>query len=123
MKRILLGVLAALVAACALAQTVTTSIALSWIAPTKNTDGSAITGTLTYALYQGTSGGTFTQVATGITGTNTTVASPAAGNCFEVIALEAVSGSTTASAPSNVACAEIPGSPTSVVITWTVTVK
>lgn len=122
MKRIFALLLSSLAACSVLAQTVATSIALSWVAPTTNTDGTTITGTLTYALYQGTKGGTFTQVGTGLTGTNTTVTSASAGNCFELIAVETLAGSTTASAPAGPVCAEVPGSPSGFTVTWTVTV-
>lgn len=53
---------------------------ISWVAPTENSDGTPITGTLTYNLYQGTvppGGGapTMTKVQSGLTSPSATVAS------------------------------------------------
>jgi hypothetical protein len=80
--------------------------ALSWTAPTTNTDGTTITATLTYNLYQGLAGA-LTKVQSGLTGlaaTVTTGLTPGSTQCFAVTAIEAgVEG-----AQSNVACAAIP---------------
>jgi hypothetical protein len=111
MKRSLLAVVLALVSAVALAQTVATSVNLGWKAPTANTDGSAITGTLTYNLYQGPKAGPFVKAASGLTGTSTVVTSLAAGNCFTLTAVEAQGASTTESAPTATVCALVPNSP------------
>jgi hypothetical protein len=46
---------------------------LTWTVPTTNTDGTPITGTITYTVYQGTSASSLTQVATGITATTDTI--------------------------------------------------
>jgi hypothetical protein len=111
MKKLLLVLLSGLLCAAATAQTVTTAVNLGWKAPTANTDGSTITGTLTYALYQGPPAGPFTQVATGLTGTTTVVTTLAAGNCFTLVANELIGTSTTSSAPTGTTCALIPDSP------------
>lgn len=116
-------VLLLLVCLSALAQTVTQNIQLGWVAPTKNTDGSAITGTLSYTLFQGPSAGPFIQVATGLSGTSTTVTSATAGNCFALAAVEAQGATTTASALSPTVCALIPSSPSGVTVTVSITVK
>jgi hypothetical protein len=113
----------ALLCSMASAQTVTQSIQLGWTAPTKNTDGSAITGALTYTLFQGPSAGPFVQVATGLTGITTTVTSATAGNCFALAAVEAQGATITASALSPTVCALIPSSPNGVTISVTITVK
>jgi hypothetical protein len=106
----------------AFAQTVTTKVNLSWTAPTANTDGSAITGALTYNVYQGPKAGPFVAIATGATGTTTTVTTLASGNCFSVVAQEATgSTSFTDSAPSNTQCVPVPNAPGSVTVTVTVT--
>jgi hypothetical protein len=127
MKRLLLAAFAAVITACAVipasAQTASTSVTLSWTAPTKNTDGSAITGTLTYNLYQGPAAGPFVKVASNITGTSDVVTSLSAGNCFAVTAVETGSATSTESALSNTSCDIVPGSPSGLTITVTVTVK
>lgn len=98
--------------ATAHAQTVTTKVNLTITAPTANTDGSTISGTLTYTLYQGPKAGPFALVASGITSTTTTVTSLASGNCFSVIAVETVGAtSSTASVPSATVCVVIPNPP------------
>ena len=107
------------------AQTVTTTLNLSWTATTKNTDGSSIpTGNaVTYALFQGPSGGPFTQVGTAAAGTSATVTSIAGGNCFAVMALEQEGSGSVPSALSNTVCALLPGAPGSLAVTVTWTVK
>jgi hypothetical protein len=127
MKRLLLAAFAAVITACAVipasAQTTSTSVTVGWIAPTKNTDGSAITGTLTYNLYQGPPAGPFVKVASGIAGTSDVVTSLSEGNCFAITAVETGTASSVESALSSTACATIPGSPSGLTITVTVTVK
>jgi hypothetical protein len=113
----------ALFSSAALAQSVTQSIGLTWTAPTKNTDGSAITGTLTYTLFQGPTAGPFVQVATGLSGTSSTVTSTAAGNCFALAAVETQGATSTASAPSPTVCALIPAGPSGLTISITISVK
>jgi hypothetical protein len=43
------------------------SAVLTWTAPTTFTDGTPITGTITYNVYQGTAANALTKVATGVT--------------------------------------------------------
>lgn len=121
-KRLLVALLLALAACVAEAQTVTTSIPVSWTAPTTNTDGTAITGTLTYQLYQGVKGGAFTAVGTPVSALTVTVTSATAGACFTVVAIETIGSAVTDSTPSNTLCAEIPGSPGGLTLTWSQTV-
>ncbi len=112
-----------LAAACASAQTVTTTINLSWVAPTANTDGSAITGPLTYTLYQGPKAGPFTQAAAGLSGTTTVVTSTAAGTCFALAASEVQGSSTVSSTLSPTVCALQPDAPTSLAVSVSILVK
>lgn len=118
-------VLALLLLTCVsvLAQTVTQNIQLGWTAPVKNTDGSAITGALTYLLFQGPSGGPFVQVATGVSGTSTVVTSTSEGNCFALAAVETIGASSTTSALTPTVCALIPSPASGLSISLTVTVK
>jgi hypothetical protein len=120
MKRVLCTALLALVAACAIAQTATTSVALGWTAPTQNVDGSAISGALTYNLYQGPKAGPFTKVGSGLAAVSTTVTSLAAGACFAVTAVETTGSE---SALSNTACALQSAAPSGMSVVVTVTVK
>lgn len=79
------------------AQAAGPSATLTWTAPTTNTDGTPITGTLTFNVYQGSGAsvsactlGT-TAVQTGISGTTVTVTSGLADGttaCFAVTAVE-----------------------------------
>jgi hypothetical protein len=109
--------------ASALAQTVTTEVSLGWTAPTKNLDGSAIAGTLTYAVFQGPAAGPFTQVASGLTGVSTIISSATAGNCFAVEAIETLGASSTASGLSPTVCAALPSPASGLTISITLTVK
>ena len=104
------------VAGITYAQTVTHTTTASWTAPTANTDGSAISGTLTYNVYAGPKGGTFAKVASAITGTSTTITLPSGSNCVAVTAVEGSQESD----PSTAACVIQPNSPAGVAITVTV---
>lgn len=118
MIRRLILTLLALTAACATAQTVTSTNTLSWVAPTTNVDGSAITGSIAYNVYQGAKGGTFAKTASALTGTSTTVTTTA-GTCFAVTTVAEGSES----APSATACLLQPSGPTSTSVSVTITVK
>lgn len=125
MRRLLIC-LFALTTSCAIAQTVTTSISLAWVAPTANTDGSLIANPITYTLFQGPKAGPFTQVATGLTGTATVVTSTTAGTCFALAANEiqgASGASAVASGLSPTICALQPNAPTGLSVAITITVK
>lgn len=95
------------------------SAAVSWSAPTANTDGSAIpAGALTYNLYQGLTGAEV-KVQSALTAAATTVtAGLTAGTsqCFTVTAVEAG----VESAPSAETCAlipkPVPGVPTQITV-------
>lgn len=88
--------------ATANAQTARTAT-ITFTAPTTRTDGSAITGALSYEVWQGLKGGTKTKVST-ITTSATTINTGLVGGreyCWHVVAVEAGGGS---SVPSNEAC-------------------
>lgn len=89
----------------------THTAALAWTAPTTNTDGSAITGTITYNVYQatqtGTTAPTLAKVQSGITGTTLTITAgltPGTTQCFAVTAVV----NAQESAQSAQSCAAIP---------------
>ena len=106
------------------AQSVSTAVNLGWTAPTANTDGSKITGTLAYNVYQGPSAGPFVKALTGLTGTSATITSLAAGTCFAVSAVETLGKTSTESALTTTACAIVPDSPPGgLTVTITLTVK
>jgi hypothetical protein len=76
---------------------------ITFAAPTARTDGSAITGALSYEVRQGLKGAAKTKVGT-ITATTATITSGLAGGseyCWEVVAIEAGNGQ---SVPSSEAC-------------------
>jgi len=93
---------------------------LTWTAPTTNTDGSAIATPLSYNLWQGTSSGGETQVATGITSTTDTINTGLADSTtayFEIVVVDAHGNM---SAKSNEVCKSFPaGVPNAVTITVT----
>lgn len=85
------------------------SYTAQWTAPTKNTDGSAITQTLNYTLWQATQGSTLAKVQTGIAGLSTTITkglTPGTTQCFAVSALNTTTGSE--SAQTTPVCIAIP---------------
>jgi hypothetical protein len=95
--------------------------ALSWTAPTTNTDGSAITVPLTYNIYQGLSG-SLTKVQSGLSTVTVVITAgltPGTTQCFAVTAIAAGQES----AQSSPACAAIPfavpGSPGQVTVVVT----
>jgi hypothetical protein len=81
---------------------------VTFIAPTKNTDGTAITGTLTYNLYQGTTAGAETKVASAIAGSPFTVSTGLVASTTVYWYLTAVENGVE-SAPTNEACKVFPG--------------
>lgn len=77
-----------LISPAAFAQASTATV--SWTAPTKNTDGSAITATITYNLYQGVQGSTLTKVQSNLATNSATVTAaltPGTTQCFTVTAV------------------------------------
>lgn len=110
-----IGVLATMRANAQAGRTAT----ITFTAPTTRTDGTSITGALSYEVWQGLKGGTKTKVST-ITSSATTITTGLLGGneyCWHVVAVEAGGGS---SVPSNEACKAFPQSPPSTV-TITVT--
>lgn len=81
----ILGILAG----CAQAISAPLSVALSWTAPTTFTNGSAITGAITYNIYQGASGAEVS-AQTGVSATSVTITTGlSAGStvCWQVTAV------------------------------------
>lgn len=93
---------------------------ITFTPPTKNTDGTTITGTLTYDLYMGTASGAEKVVAVGLTGTPITYDANLTDGTTYYFYVTALNSAGNASAPSNEACITFPaGIPDSVVITVT----
>lgn len=96
------------------------NITLAWVAPTTNTDGSAITGTLSYNLYSVTATG-YTSLQSGITGLTNQRTNLSAGTpCYALTAV--LNG--VESAQTNPVCVAVvsgPNAPTSVSVTITLT--
>jgi len=82
------------------------SALLTWTAPTTNTDGSAITGTVTYRVYRGAAGQQKTQVATTPNRQLLLTGQPLGRQCYHVTAF-----TTAESAPSAEACKTMTLSP------------
>ena len=89
-------------------QAATPSATLTWVAPTTNTDGTAITLPLTYNVYQGT-GSTVgaTPVQTGVTALTLTITAGLTDGTTACFAVTAVEGGQE-SVKSNVACKTFP---------------
>lgn len=96
------------------------NITLNWVAPTLNTDGSAITAALTYNLYSVTTTAS-TSLQTGITGlTNQRTNLNAGTPCYALTAV----ANTLESAPTTPICVLVtsaPNAPTSITVTITLT--
>jgi hypothetical protein len=78
----------------------------NWTAPALNTDGSQVTGVVTYNVYQGALGA-LVKVQSGITGLSVSVTAgitPGSQQCFAVSATE----NGVESAPSQAACVTVP---------------
>lgn len=96
------------------------SVTFNWVAPTQNTDGTAITAALTYNLYNVTTTGS-TSLQSGITGlsnqrTNLNAGTP----CYALTAV----ANTLESAQTNPICILVtsaPNAPTSITVTITLT--
>ena len=127
MRKFLLSllILAAIGATPAFAQTcvqgaagVTPTATLTFTAPTKNTDGTAISTPLTYSVYVGTTSGGEKLAASALTGSPITVTAglaPAATYYFYVTVTDSKG---VQSAPSNEVCKAFPASaPNTVTIT------
>lgn len=82
------------------------SARLSWIPPTQNTDGSAITGAITYSIYGAVQGAPKVLIASGISGTSYTHTAATNGTTFCYTATATVAGQE--SAQSAEACKAIP---------------
>jgi hypothetical protein len=80
---------------------------VTWIAPTTNTDGSPITATLTYNLYQGAQGAALALKTSAIAALSTTVTTGLTAGTTQCFAVTAVANGLE-SAQSNSACAAVP---------------
>ena len=93
------------------------NITLTWIAPTKNADGSAISGTVTYNLYN-VGGPNPLSLLTGISTTNTVRTNLSVGTpCYAVTAVVNGIESATLSNTASVALVSTPLPPTGVTCT------
>ena len=97
----------------------TTTLTVAWVPPTKNVDGSAITGTLTYNAYWGTSCVvplTSKMNTTPIAGTSYLVTNAGPGfKCFAVTAVvNGVESAQSAMARTTVTAATIPNPPSQI---------
>jgi hypothetical protein len=114
-----LAALLVLVTFAASAQTPRTAV-ITFTAPTTRTDGSTITGALSYEVWQGLKGGTKAKASTvNATSTTINITTGLQGGreyCWHIVAVEAGVGS----APSNEACKAFEQSPPNTV-TITVT--
>jgi hypothetical protein len=82
------------------------TVVWTWVAPTQNVDGSAITGTLTYDVWE-SYGGIFTELAAGVSGDSFSQPDLIAGvPCIYVVADES-GADTIPSPPSAVACIKV----------------
>ena len=110
----LIALFLALFAFAAQAQT-PNSATIAWTAPTARLDGSAITGTLGYGVYQGVGKGTTKAKVGTVTATGSVISTGLLGNteyCWQVTATE---GAGPESARSNEACKTFPASPANTV--------
>lgn len=93
---------------------------ITFSAPTTNTDGTPITGTLTYELFQGTATGQEKLVASALAGSPISVKTGLADAVTYYWYVEAVNSAGNASAPSNEVCKTFPaGVPSAITITVT----
>jgi hypothetical protein len=91
------------------------TVTLNWVAPTTNTDGSPITGAITYNLYQGASATTLAKVQSGLTATTAVVTAgltPGTNEFFSVTAVAEGAESAEIAAVSAAIPALVPNAPT-----------
>ena len=115
-----LVLLSLLLAGISVAKATPPQAALSWVAPTANTDGTPITGTITYNIYQGLTGA-LVKVQSNVTGLAATITTGLTGGTTQCFAVTAVVASQE-SAQSAPACAAIPLSTPNAPTTVTVVV-
>lgn len=110
---VLIFMLAFMVAPLVHAQTATTNAVLKFTVPTTHTDGSPITGALTYSALYGAKGSTLankTRFATAVKPDGSvSIPNMPWGTCFQVVASELQSGNVAIDgAPTNEACLPFP---------------
>ena len=92
---------------------------LTWTAPTTNLDGSAITATLTYNVYQAVQGAILVKVQSAVATTTETLTAGLTAGSIQCFAVSAIANGVE-SAQSNTACVAIPfptpGVPTQITV-------
>ena len=123
-KYLLLFALLAAVPAFAQSATPTVTSTIAFVAPTQNTDGSAISGAVTYNVYAAAQGTTPVKVASGVTSDPTTYVVPITTIPYgttECFALTTVNNGVESALSSPLACKTFtpptPGAPTNVTVT------
>jgi hypothetical protein len=81
---------------------------LTWVAPTLYTNGAAITGNLTYNVYQGLCAGTLAKVQSGITGLTVVITAGLTAGSNQGFAVTAVTAASVESAQSTPTCKAFP---------------
>ena len=100
------------------------TVHVQWTPPTTNLDGTALTSALTYNVYGAPSAsGTWSKVDAGVSASPVSFTAPAGDTCFAVTAVEQVSGNPVEGNPSAPACLVLPGTPSGVTVTVTVTIS
>lgn len=93
---------------------------LTWTAPTLNTDGTSISGSLTYNIYRGTSVTTLTKLASSSTLSYTDATAPIGTNYYAVTAVNSAGSESAKSAiVSKVIAAPVPAAPTGLTVSST----
>lgn len=122
-KRFSAFLAAILVASCAIAQAAPTvaTAKVSWVAPSTDTSGVALTAAtvaaLTYNVFEGAPGAVKVKVASLVAGGTTSIANAKPGDCFDVTTVLG----TYESAHSLQACLQIiPNAPTQLTVTITI---
>ncbi len=117
----LVGTAAYATTTCVVGKTGTAPAAsITFTAPTTNTDGTALTGTVTYDLFQGSASGAEKLVASGLSGSPIAVNTGLVDGTSIYWYVEAVNSAGNASAPSNEVCKTFPaGTPSAVTISIT----
>lgn len=127
MKRLLLGLVLALIPVISFAATCVTgapgvapTVTLTFTPPTTNTDGTAVATPLSYNLYQSTSPGTEVKIASGLTGSPVSISTGLKPNTTYYFTLTAVDKNGAESAQTNEVCKNFPAS---VPGTFTITIS
>lgn len=120
-KKTLIALLTTLAIGGAQAQAAAPTVTITWSAPTANTDGTALTGALTYQLYVGTKGAEVKYKTPVTSPPYVLVPTPSAGS--QVCAQVTATASAVESAPSAEVCTQIPQSTPNAPSNVTITLK